>query len=64
VDPDLKIFVWVVDLASGRGVISFRRGIPLPPRSIGIIGLEENREIIYVAQEVAGKILSLKNLEA
>lgn len=38
------------------------RGIPLPPRSIGISSLKPNRKIICAAQSVAGKILVLKKL--
>ena len=37
-------------------------GIPPPPRISGIIDLEENREIIYGAQQLAGKILIRKEL--
>jgi hypothetical protein len=38
-------------------------GYPLPPSlSNGIIGLEENLEVIYGAQRVAGKILGTKEL--
>jgi hypothetical protein len=37
-------------------------GTPLPPRSIGIFDLAENREVIYGAQLVTGKILSPKEL--
>jgi hypothetical protein len=37
---------------------------PLPPRSTEIINLEENRNVIYGAQSLAGKILDSKNLEA
>jgi len=40
----------------------FEVGIPPPPRSIGIIGLGENSEIIYVAQSVTGKIFWNKEL--
>ena len=38
-------------------------GIPLPPGSGGIIDLEENREVIYGAQWLRGKILSRKELD-
>ena len=44
------------------GIGLFEVGIPLPPRSIGIIGLGENSEIIYGAQSVTGKILRNKDL--
>ena len=44
---------------SGIGLIS---GIPPPPWISGIIHLEENREIIYGAQQLAGKILIRKEL--
>jgi len=37
---------------------------PRYPRSIGIMNLAENCEIIHGAQQVAGKILSAKHLEA
>ena len=37
-------------------------GTPSPTRSIGIIELEENSEIIYVAQSVTGKIFRNKEL--
>ena len=37
-------------------------GYPPSPRSIGIIGLRENREIILGLQAVAGKILGTKQL--
>ena len=37
------------------------RGIP-SPRSLGISDIEENREVIYRAQQLAGKILSRKDL--
>ncbi len=37
-------------------------GYPSPTRSIGIIELEENSEIIYVAQSVTGKIFRNKEL--
>ena len=38
--------------------------LPPPPRSTGIIELAGNREKIYGAQSLAGKILISKNLEA
>jgi hypothetical protein len=40
----------------------FTSRYPLPPRSPGIIGLEENYELIYGAQQLAGKILLSKDL--
>src|SRR5579871_6013419 len=44
------------------GKSGLRRGYTPPPRSIGIMGLEENCEIIFGAQRVAGKILETKQL--
>src|SRR6516225_2982274 len=40
------------------------RGIPPPPWPCGIITLAGNREIIYGAQSVTGKILSRRELGA
>ena len=37
-------------------------GIPPPPRSSGIIDLGENCEVIYGAQQLAGKIFIPKEL--
>lgn len=37
---------------------------PPPPRCIGIIALEGNREVIYGLQSLAGKILSYKDLRS
>jgi len=39
-------------------------GYPPSPRIPGIIELGENREIIYGAQQLTGKILSRKELAA
>jgi hypothetical protein len=44
------------------GKICLPRGTPLPPRYIGIMGLEENSEKIHGAQQRAGKILLSKDL--
>jgi hypothetical protein len=38
------------------------RGYPPPPRISGIINLGENPKVIYGAQQLAGKILSRKEL--
>jgi len=38
------------------------RGTPSPLRSIGIIDLAENRNVIYGGQQLRGKILSRKDL--
>ena len=40
------------------------RGIPPPPRSIGMFNLAENCDLIYGAQQLRGKILSRKDLAA
>src|SRR5271169_1636901 len=45
-------------------VHAFERGTPPPPRSIGIISLEEFGNLIYGVQQVRGKILSPKELRA
>ena len=45
------------------GCYDIRGVFPPPPGSNGIIELEENREIIYGAQWVTGKILSRKELD-
>ena len=44
------------------GIRCVALGYPPPYRSIGIIGLGENCEVIYGAQSVTGKILSRKGL--
>jgi len=46
------------------GNVAGLRWYPPPPRSIGIIGLGENCEIIYVAQSITGKIFRNKELAA
>jgi hypothetical protein len=50
-----------------QDVVSFRetggfRGTPLPLRSIAIIDLAENREVIYGSQQFRSKILSRRDL--
>jgi hypothetical protein len=61
----------ILELRAGEAAISFDsvlkemargRGTP-SPRSIGIIGLETKPKIIYGLQQLAGKILSGKELE-
>jgi hypothetical protein len=49
---------------SRNGKLGAEVGTPPPPRCIGIMRLEENREKILELQAVEGKILSAKDLRS
>ena len=53
---------WSGEFHFGNGLDFW--GIPPPPRISGMFELAGNREVIYGAQSLAGKILDSKNLTA